>query len=155
MLVATVTGCNRPSTYDLSIGNIKVSIPADQWKRSDNPEPYAENFEARTLRSGHAFPQVLTIVKVPMSEDRRLGVQISDHEFSEFFVVHPGMLTIQVRVDRGQYWVFSRETFDVPRTLSVKVDEYRPFLSEEENRIVWSAYQKEVDGTRALINQLP
>ena len=89
-----------------------------------------------------------------MSEDRRLGLPISDHEFVEFLVVHPGKLTIQVRVDRGKYWVLSRETFDVNRTVSVKVDEYRPFLSEEEKKILWNTYQNEVDATRALINQL-
>lgn len=74
--------------------------------------------------------------------------------FVEFFVVHSGKLTIQVRVDRGKYWVLSRETFDVKKPVSVTVSEYRPFLSEEENKILWSAFQNEIDATRALINEL-
>lgn len=153
MLVATVAGCDRTSTYDVSVGDTAVRLSAQDWKPMDNPEPYAENFEAQILRSGHAFPQVLTIFKLPMSEDRRIGIQISSIEFVEFFVVQPGKLTIQIRVDRGKYWVLSRETFDANKAVSVNVNDYRPVLSEEENRILWNVYQNEVDATRTLINE--
>lgn len=153
MLIASASGCVRAS-HDVSVGDTTLSLSAREWKPMDNPEPYSENFEARTLRSGHTFPQVLTFFKIPMSEDRRLGIKISDTEFVEFLLVHAGKLTIQVRVDRGKYWVLSRETFEVNKPVSVRVDEYRPVLSEEENKILWNTFQDEVDATRALIGGL-
>jgi hypothetical protein len=97
---------------------------------------------------------MLTIFKVPMSDDRRLGIRISANEFLDLFVVHPGKLTVQVRTDRGNYWVLSRETFEVTRHVPISIKEYRPFLPEEEAKQVWSVFQNEVDGTRAQINAL-
>src|SRR5262245_40683206 len=90
LVLAAAAGCrSASSSYEVAIGSTIVNVPMRDWKPLENSEPYAENFEARVLKAGHAFPQVLTVFKVPMSEDRRLGIRISDNEFLEFFVVHP------------------------------------------------------------------
>ena len=95
---------------------------------------------------------MVAVYSIPMSDDRRIGLKISDREYVEFFIVHPGFVTAQTRVDKGKYWVLCRETFN-PKGLSpVDVSLYRPFLSDIENRQLWQHYQEEVDETRYLLN---
>lgn len=154
VLALSSSACFIQSTHEVQIGSTSVEIPSDQWRPAKNSEPYADNFEARALRSGQVFPQMLTIYKIPMSDDRRSGIRVSDREFAEFFVVHPGKVTVQIQTDKGKYWILSRETFEAKRALPVNVSEYSPFLTDEQQKGLWSAYQDEVDATRALINGL-
>jgi len=117
------------------IGRDSIKLPKAQWAPMVNEQPtVAENFEAVDRKLGHAFAQVLTIFKLPMSDDRKVGVQISREEYVEAFVVHPGKVTIQVRVDRGRYWLLSRETFDLQAKLSVDITRYRPQLPGDRKR---------------------
>ncbi len=74
--------------------------------------------------------------------------------YIEFLIVHPGFVTAQTRIDKGEYWVLCRETFQARNYSPVDIQKYRPFLSEDENRQLWAAYQQEIDETRYLLQTL-
>ena len=75
-----------------------------------NEFDWAVNFEDSGKDVGQDVKRVATIFKLPMSDDRRNGVRISPEEYLEMFVFRPGTVTVQVRRDRGSYWLLSRET---------------------------------------------
>ena len=65
-----------------------------------NEYEWAETFEQVQKGPRHESPRVVTVFKLPMTDDRRAGVRVSPNEYVEMFVVNPGMLTVQVRVDK-------------------------------------------------------
>lgn len=78
-----------------------------------NEFDWAVNVEDANKEASQEVGRVVTIYKLPMSDDRRNGVRISAEEYLELFVVRPGTVTVQVRADRGRYWLLSRETLVV------------------------------------------
>lgn len=137
-----------------------IRIPASDWKPMENEEAFVVNFEAKAKREGEAYPQVITVFKIPMSDPDRKGIETGrPSEYVEFFVVHPGKVTFTLRIDRGQYWLLSRQTFDgsspeVPAHVAPDVQEYQPFLSKEQNRFFLVSFDLEVKRTRFTLQQL-
>ena len=117
-----------------------------------NPEPFADNFEARSKRSNEEFEQSLTVYKAPIREDQRGDVAIGDRVYADVMVVHPPAVTIQVRVTHASHWVLSRQTFG-PRP-GVDPTILGPVLSAAQARALLSVYQDEVRRTQSILEAL-
>lgn len=132
----------------INVPGKSITLSAADWKPMESPQPFAVNVEARRQMSGEAFPQVVTVFKLAMSESDKVGLKITSTEYVEFFVVHPGKLTLQIRLDKGDYWLLSRQTLEPPQSLGSTVQQYRPFLQEVENQSALQLLDAEVKKTR-------
>jgi hypothetical protein len=129
-----------------------IELSPVDWVKAKDETNFALNYENKKISPWHKFGRMVTVFLIPMSDDRRNGLKISDREYVEFFIVNPGYVTVQTRVDKGKYWVGCRETFNLKGQSPVFVRLYKPFLSENENRQLWQLYQKEVDETRSILD---
>jgi hypothetical protein len=136
----------------LTVPGNTIELSPDDWAKAKDETNFANNYEERKVSPWHKYGRMVTVFSIPMSDDRRIGLKISDREYVEFFIVHPGFVTAQTRVDTGKYWVLCRETYNLKGQSPIDVSVYRPFLSENENRQLWQLYQAEVDETRRLLN---
>ena len=135
----------------LSVAGKEIHLSTDKWKKVDDPASFAKNYQEIQKHPMHAYSRMVTVYLIPMSDDRKMGIKISDDEFLELFVVHSGLVTVQTRIDKGQYWVLCRETFKSKTLMPVDVDSYRPLISDEEMIKLWIVYQTAIDETRYLL----
>ena len=112
---------------------------------------YADNFERRELRSFERFNQVVTMFKVPMTSDRRVGVEVADGEYVEMFKI-PGReddVVVQIRIDKKGRWVLSRQSFLLDRNSPlIGIDPETDSNSFMRFRLV---LQDQIDNTRYLL----
>ena len=137
----------------LTVPGKTIELSSGGWAKAKDETNFANNYEERKISPWHKYRRMVTVYSIPMSDDRRIGLKISDREYVEFFIFHPGFVTAQTRVDKGKYSVLCRETFNLKGQSPVDVSLYKPFLSENENRQLWQLYQAEVDETRHLLTQ--
>lgn len=136
----------------LQVPGRTIELSSSDWEKVADKTDFARNYAEKTPSPWHKYNRMVTVYLNPMSEDRRIGLKISDFEYVEFFVVNPGFVTAQTRVDKGKYWVLCRETFEPKDNLPIDISAYKPFLNENENQLLWTTYQVEVDETRYLLN---
>lgn len=141
---------SKLQTLSLTVPGKTLELSTDEWSKMRDETSFAKNFEGKKDAPWHKFGRVVTVYLNPMSEDRRSGLKISKTEYIELFSVHPGLLTAQVRVDKGGYWVLCRETFK-PKAPMPAVT-LRSYLSENEELQLLHHYQVEIDETRYLLN---
>lgn len=157
VLVAVLLLCSDAVLADpltLAVPGKTISLDATQWRKLEDEADYAVNYEERAGDAAHVYKRIVTVYMLPMSRDRRHGIKISSDEYIEFFVVHVGDVTLQTRLDRGQYWVLCRETLRVPDSLQPNVARLQHYLSADEQRLFWQALQNQVDDTRYLLRSL-
>ena len=119
-----------------------LNVPVKDWMRMADEYTWAENFQA-TVPRNKAVYQIVTVFKLPMTDDRRRGVRISRNEYLEVFATNPGEVTVLVRVDKRTYWTLSREMFRDP---SITLWATEPQLYQ--TRL---ALQPQIDTTRYLL----
>lgn len=127
-----------------------IELSPDEWRKMSDENSFAKNFAAKKIEPWQKIERVVTVFLNPMSEDRRLGLKISKTEYVELFSVLPELITVQVRVDKGGYWVLCRETFK-PKDPMPKVT-LRSRLDENDEIQLRYHYQAEIDETRHLLN---
>ena len=96
-----------------------------------------------------AFPQVITVYLNKMTSDRMSGKKISENEWLEVFVVHPQTATVQIRRNKGDYWVLSRQTFSVSEPQLINAN---PESSEQNFALYQTFFQNEIDTTRHILD---
>ena len=140
------------SEYIVNAPSHSIRLARADWKAMPNDYEWAENFEEIRKGRRHEFPRVVTVFMLPMTADRRIGTRISPNEYVEMFVVHTGTLTVQVSLDKGSYWVLSRETFTAPSIRGVDTATLQHDLSDVEFRRASEAFQPERDPPRYLLS---
>jgi hypothetical protein len=138
-----------PSDLVIQAPGRTIRLPSVGWKPMKNEFEWAENFEQSEKSARQRYPRVVTVFKLPMSEDRRSGVRISPGEYLELFVSSPGTLSALLRVDKGKYWVLSRDGFVVPDTVQIN-----PVLSDAAFARVQFEFQGEIDSARYLLQSV-
>ena len=105
---------NVDKDYSITINDNNIIISQNEWRfiESSNPSLYSKNYSAKNKRDGHMFEQTITVFMQNMTSDRKKGEKISNSEYIQAFVVHPNSITVQIRIDKGDYWLLSRETFE-------------------------------------------
>ncbi len=150
--VGVLVACGGQLDEELTLqvpGKI-IELSPNDWEKVDDPTNFARNYSEKMLSPGHQFNRMVTVFLNPMSDDRRIGSKISTMEYAEIFIAHPGFVTVQIRADKGQYWVLSRETFKPKESSPVNLS--KMFLSENEKQLLLLTYQQEIDETRFLLN---
>lgn len=119
-----------------------------------NESAYARNYERRQLREAERFNQVVTIFDLPMTADRRSGAEIAPGEFVEIFKVgtEVNSAVVQVRIDEGDHWLLSRQTFWLREGY---LREWDPQSSEQVFQVFQRALQNEIDETRMELRRFP
>ena len=129
-----------------------IELSPNDWEKVDDPTNLARNYSEKTLSSAHQFNRMVTVYLSPMSDDQRIGQEYSATEYVEIFIDVPGFVTVQIRIDKGQYWVLSRETFKPKKFPLVDLSSSKLLLSESEKNLLLLTYQLEIDETRLLLN---
>ena len=129
-----------------------IELSPNDWEKVDDPTNLARNYSEKTLSSAHQFNRMVTVYLSPMSDDQRIGQEYSATEYVEIFIGVPGFVTVQTRIDKGQYWVLSRETFKPKKFPLVDLSSSKLLLSESEKNLLLLTYQLEIDETRLLLN---
>lgn len=164
-------GNDTIANYLVETAEKTIYLPKKDWEEMGNEYIYALNFQLLKKDSIAGFPQVITFFLIPMTMDRRKGKEIAEKIYLEIFCVHSGKVTIQIRCDKGKYWVLSRETFFLPDTAALTFEEkviisfmpgdlkdfkelykYKPFLNEAEFKWLHDLYIDHIDRTIFLIN---
>jgi hypothetical protein len=91
--------------FSVAVPGKTITLLQDEWIKMEDPTTVGKNFEERKKGPWHQLGRVVTIVPLPMSDDRRIGLKIADREYVEIFIAHPGFVTVQTRIDKGTYWV--------------------------------------------------
>ena len=128
--------------HHVDIPGSTLRLPTGDWTPMENEYPWAARFLATAPRN-QAVSQVVTVFKLPMTDDRRSGERISPNEYLEMFATNPGEVTVLVRLDKQAYWVLSREVFAYPSMTS--------WGTKAELHAAQIALQPQIDTTRYLL----
>ena len=141
--------------FEVEVPGTTLRLPAGRWRRSAPRESFAESFEATTRRPGEVYPQLLTIYKLAMQANERIGILVAPDEYVEFLYAYPPKITYRGLLDRGDFWVESVQTFEVPMGRPLPVAwKLGQATSEAENWRLLALYDSEVKATRFQFQQL-
>jgi hypothetical protein len=116
-------GCAVPdrstpaNEFLINVPGNTIRLSRAQWNALPSEFEWAENFQARDKNPRHEYGRIVTIFKLPMTDDHRTGTQVSKVEYVEVLESNPGAYTIRVRHDKGRYWVMSAETLRAPEMI--------------------------------------
>jgi hypothetical protein len=128
-----------------------VRIPKADWKAVPSAHALGESFEQRRPSTHQGLPRLVTVFKTHMTEDVRIGRSISPTEYLEMEVDASGRLIVQIRVDKGRYWLLSRETLLTPGGPFVDTAVVRA-LTVEESAAAREMFASEIEQTRFLLH---
>jgi hypothetical protein len=95
MVLSLSQAVRAEQPLSVSVPGKTIELSQGEWTKLEDATGFAKNFEERKKAPWHEFGRVVTVCLNPMSEDRREGLKISESEYVEFFVVHPGFVTVQ------------------------------------------------------------
>jgi hypothetical protein len=136
---------NKNNDYSITTQDKTILVSKDEWRKVEDSDSYAKNFEAMEKTPNEEYSQVITIFLNSMTSDRMVGEKISENEYLEMFVVHPDTVTVQIRNDKDEYWILSRQTFS---TVGFRLDNLNP---EDNFDLYKAAFQNDIDNTRFVI----
>ena len=145
-------------TLTLQAPGKTIELSSNDWEKAGDPNNFAKNYSEKESSSLHAYKRMVTVFLNPMSGDRRIGEKLTSTEYVEMFIVTPGLLTMQIRIDKGEYWVMSRDTYKPKEKMISNALDSTDFsvaslsISESERDLLMSDYQAEIDETRFLLN---
>jgi hypothetical protein len=165
---ALLSGCGQTETIssNLSDGYIVIDIkdnvlkiPKAKYSKVEDQYEWAKNFfRINSTTEINKFGQMITVFTLPMTEED-IGVpsdteKLSENEYLESFCVHNDGITYQYRVDKGDYWVLSRETLHVPNQFMDRED---MIDIDKENckkikTLYWADHQPIINNTRLMIS---
>ena len=135
--------------YIIKTVNKNITVSSEDWKyvSSSDDSKYSKNYSAIVKKDGEVYEQIVTVFLNKMTEDRKIGEKISDIEYIEIFALQPNTVTVQIRVNKGDYWVMSRQSFEMGKSYSVKANtSYADLIANIEGM------QNKIDNTRYLLN---
>ena len=135
--------------YIIKVGNKNIIVSSDKWKFVDNSDEsaYSKNYSAINKKDGEEFEQMITVFLNKMTDDRKSGEKITNSEYIEAFVLHPNSVTVQIRVDKGGYWVLSRQTFESKNNYPDQTN-----VSYSDLLLNFEDMQNKIDNTRYILN---
>jgi hypothetical protein len=90
-----------------------------------------------------------------MQVNDRVGVLVAPEEYAEFLFLYPVKITLRLLLDRGDFWLESVQTFEVPRGSPLPVRwRLRQAASEDETFELLALYDAEVKRTRYQLRRL-
>lgn len=157
LLLLALTGCAVNHNYEIKVGGESILVASDKWKFADGSDEsnYSRNYQAIGKKDGEMFEQMVTVFLNKMTDDKRSGEEIADSEYVEAFVVHPYSVTVQIRVDKGDYWVLSRQTFKIKNNYPDQTDipySDLQYILIDAPLTIDQTMQNQIDNTRYILN---
>ena len=166
LLLLTVifpTACGPPTQgtngkLTLQAPGKTIELSSNDWGKVDDTTNFAKNYSEKKLSSLHQDERIVTVFLNPMSYYNRIGEELTSTEYVEMFIVTPGLLTIRTRIDKGEYWVMSRDTYKPKEKMLSNALDSTDFsissltLSEWDRSLLMSDYETEINETRFLLN---
>ena len=139
------------SQFHFIANDTQIDVNRVEWKKMKDPTDFAENFQHRSTRSTERFEQVITVYKKPLTDDVVANLpNIAEGEWLELFIVHPNTVTAQLYINKGSYYVMSRQTFDLSNFPSLQA--LNPEGSVEEFIQYLNGLDEEIQNTEYVIN---
>ena len=126
------------SNHIIRTKNKTIFVSEDKWDFLPSDSNYSKNYQSTSTPEGHLFKPIITVFLIRMTDDRKRE-RIVKNEYFESFVLHPNSITVQMRKDKGDYWVMSRETYKLEqsfkRDTSFNFKELMNSIPEIDNQI--------------------
>jgi hypothetical protein len=133
----------------IKVGNKTVDISGDNWDIVNSESEYSINLIKNIKRKNEKSNQIVTIFNIEMTNDRKKGAKVSENIYLEAFNALENSITIQIRINKGNYWVLSRQTFENNNNKILSSGEY---ADESKVAIISNLFQDEISNTINLIN---
>lgn len=137
--------------YHVQTDSHEITIDRSNWKAVKNPTDFAVNFMKRQKRDAEVFEQMVTIYMSPLEEQDILGSpRISENVWLELFTIHPNSVTAQMQMNKGNYWVNSRQTFSTERF--IELESLNPESSPEAYQQYLISLEEEIKNTIFILS---
>jgi hypothetical protein len=133
------------------VGNQKTQLDQDEWNVLKSDSEYSVNLSKKTKRSNEKYNQIVTVFNIEMTKDRKSGVKLSENIYFEAFRTSLDSLTIQIRIDKGSYWVLSRQVFQTENDELLSPGEY---ADESKALIISKRFQDEISSSIFMMNKI-
>jgi len=138
---------DKDSDYVIKTKNKLINISKSNWDFLETDYLYSKNYQSKNKYEGHMYKQIITVFLIPMTNDRKRE-EIAKNEYFESFVLRANSITVQIRIDKGDYWVMSRETYNTFENFPVQKD-----FSYSNALINFRGIQDRIDRTRFILNK--
>ena len=142
---------NRSSNQSIIVGRKTIHLNEDEWDLIKSDSEYSVNLSKKTKKVCEKYNQILTVFNIDMTKDRKSGVKLSENIYFEAFRTHLNGITIHLRIDKGSYWILSRQIFETKNENILAVGEY---ADEVKALSISKQFQDEISSTIYMVNKL-
>jgi hypothetical protein len=141
---------NNNSAVKINIGDKVVAINENDWEVLKQESEYSVNLSKKYKRANEKYNQIVTIFNIEMTKDRKSGIKLSDNIYFEAFKTGIEEITINIRIDKGLYWVLSRQTFSSDNDQILSTGEY---ADESKALLLAKKFDDEISNTIFIVNK--
>ena len=143
--IGIIHDSNQGNTVSKLITKINIS----EWSALKSESNSSINLRRNNLRKNEKYNQIITIFTLEMTNDQKVGAKLSDSIYLEIFKNLEGTVTVQIRLNKGQYWILSRQTFETEYSDLLSNGEY----ADSKKTILFAKFlETEINETVSLLN---
>jgi hypothetical protein len=135
------------SDYVIRTKNKLINISKSNWDFLGQNYLYSKNYQSKNKLEGHKFKQIITVFLIKMT-DKRKSEEIVKNEYFDSWVNRPNSITVKIRIDKGDYWVLSTETYQTEENYPSQTD-----FSYSEVLVNFNGIEDMIDRTRFILNK--
>jgi hypothetical protein len=135
------------SDYVIRTNNKLINISKSNWDFLETDYLYSKNYQSKTKLEGHKFKQIITVFLIKMMDERK-SEEIVKNEYFESWVNRPNSITVQFSIDKGDYWVLSRETYQTEENYPIQTN-----FSYSKVLVNFNGIEDMIDRTRFILNK--
>ena len=135
------------SDYVIRTKNKLINISKSNWDFLETDYLYSKNYQSKTKLEGHKFKQIITVFLIKMTDERKRE-EIVKNEYFESWVNRPNSITVQFSIDKGDYWVLSRETYQTEENYPIQTN-----FSYSKVLVNFNGIEDMIDRTRFILNK--
>ncbi len=135
------------SDYVIKTKNKLLNISKSNWDFLETDHIYSKNYQSKDKLEGHKFKQIITVFLIKMTDERKRE-EFVKNEYFESWVNRPNSITFRIRIDKGDYWVLSRETYQTEENYPLQTN-----FSYSEVLVNFNGIEDMIDRTRFILNK--
>jgi len=135
------------SDYVIRTKNKLINISKSNWDFLETDHLYSKNYQSKNKLEGHKFKQIITVFLIKMTDERK-SEEIVKNEYFESWVNRPNSITVRIRIDKGDYWVLSRETYQTEENYPIQTN-----FSYSKVLVNFNGIEDMIDRTRFILNK--
>jgi hypothetical protein len=141
---------SREKRLKIAVGNRSVEISPLEWEVLKSEFEYSVNLKNNRMLSNEKYNQIVTVFNLEMTRDRKSGTKLSDNIYLESFRTLQDSVTVQIRIDKGSYWILSRQTFSFDNDRILSIGEY---ADEKKSLLISNMFKNEISNTIYTLNR--